>query len=664
MDTPFDHALAQHRAGDLVTAEALYRDALTRDPTHADAQHLLGVLRHQQGRHAEALALIDQAVAQRPSAAAYTNRAAVLTALGRLEDALASHDLALQQDPNLPQAHANKAEVLLALSRHADAVASYDRALALRADHAGNWLRRGDALHALARHQDALTSYDRALSCDTANAAAWLNRGVVLEALDRPEDAADSYHRAVALQPDNARAHANRGNALHGLDRHAAAIDCYDRAIVLGLDEPPVWFSRANALQALSRHDDALASFDRALTPRPDYVEALNNRGNSLRALSHYDAAIDSYQRALAVEPNSRQARINQGNVLQIMNRHEEALVCYDTVLMADPEHLDARWNGALCRLALGDFARGWRDFEWRDRLTMGIRPFAEPLWLGEPEIAGRTILLHAEQGLGDTLQFCRYATLLAARGARVVLEAQPPLQRLLATLDGVARVVARGDALGAFDLQCPLMSLPLAFGTTLATVPAAVPYLHADPRAAANWRARLAALPGVKIGLVWAGNPRSFNWIASEMDRRRSIALAEFAPLASVGGISLISLQKDAAGAQARDPPSGMTIHDWTDELTDFADTAALVEALDLVIGVDTSVVHVAGALGKPVWILNRYGACWRWLRERTDTPWYPTARLFRQPRAGDWDAVMAQVRAALPEFVAAAQIDPAQPR
>ena len=223
---------------------------------------------------------------------------------------------------------------------------------------------------------------------------------------------------------------------------------------------------------------------------------------------------------------------------------------------------------------------------------------------------------------------------------------------------------MARGDALGAFDLQCPLMSLPLAFGTTLETIPAAVPYLHADPRAAARWRARLAALPGVKIGLVWAGNPRSFNWIAAEMDRRRSIALARFAPLASVGGISLISLQKDAAGAQAREPPSGMTIHDWTDELTDFADTAALVQALDLVIGVDTSVVHVAGALGKPVWILNRYGACWRWLRERSDTPWYPTARLFRQPRPGDWDAVMAEVCGALPEFVATAQIQPAQLR
>ena len=649
MDNPFEAALERHRSGDLAGAAALYRKALARDPTHADAQHLWGVLLHQQGQNVEALALIDQALAHRPSAAAHTNRAAVLTALGRLEDALASHDLALQQDPTLPQAHANKGEVLLALSRHAEAVASYDRALALRADHAGNWLRRGDALQALGRPQDALASYDRALGCDTASALAWLNRGVVLEALDRPEDAADSYHRAVALQPENARAQANRGNALHALGRNTAAVDCYDRAIALGLDEPPVWLSRGNALQALNRHNDALASFDHALALRPGYVEALNNRGNSLRALSRYDAAIDSYLRALAVDPGSRQARINQGNVLQIINRHDDALACYDSVLATDPGHVDARWNGALCRLALGDFAHGWQDFEWRDRLTMGIRPFAEPLWLGQPEVAGRTVLLHAEQGFGDTLQFCRYAPLLAARGAHVVVETQPPLQRLLATLQGVERVVARGDALGPYDLQCPMMSLPLAFGTALETIPDTVPYLRADSGAVARWHTRLATLPGLKVGLVWAGNPRSFNWIAAEMDRRRSITLGQYAPLAAVPGISLISLQKDAAGAQARDAPPGMVIHDWTDELTDFADTAALVQALDLVIGVDTSVIHLAGAIGTPVWVLNRYDSCWRWMRDRNDTPWYPTMRLFTQPRPGDWDSVLAVIRTAL---------------
>jgi len=653
MDTPFEQALALHRSGDLAGAEALYRAILARDPAHADALHLLGVALHQQGRNQEALGLIDQALARRSSAAAHSNRAAVLFAMGRLEDALDSHDQALRQAPDLPQTHANKGEVLLALSRHADALASYDRSLGLRGDHAGSWFGRGFALQALARHEEALASYDAALAREADHALAWLNRGVVLEALGRHEAAVASYDRTLVLWPDNARAHANRGNALHALGDHAAAVESYARATALGLDFAPVWLSRANALQELDRHEEALASYDRALALQPDYVEALNNRGNALRALTRYEAAIASYDQALALNPGSRQARVNKGNVLQIVNQHDVALDCYDTVLAVDPDHVDAHWNGALCRLALGDFTRGWREFEWRHQI-MQARQFAAPLWLGQEEVAGRTVLLHAEQGFGDTLQFCRYAPLLVASGARVVVETQPLLQRLLTTLDGIERVVAQGDALGAFDLHCPLMSLPLALGTTLETVPDEVPYLRADPTTVAGWRTRLDALPGLKVGLVWAGNPRSFNWIAAEMDRRRSFALAQFAPLGAVAGVTLISLQKDAAGSQARNPPAGMAIHDWTDELTDFADTAALVQALDLVISVDTSVVHVAGALGKPVWILNRHGACWRWLRGRSDTPWYPSARLFRQPRPGDWDAVIAEVCGALSDVVA----------
>jgi hypothetical protein len=388
-----------------------------------------------------------------------------------------------------------------------------------------------------------------------------------------------------------------------------------------------------------------LISYDRALGLRVDYVEAWNNRGNALRALTRYDDAIDSFARSLALDPASRQARVNTGNVLQIVDRHAEALICYESVLSDDPDHVDAHWNGSMCRLALGDFEQGWREFEWRHRLMMS-RGYIEPLWLGQDFAPGATILLHAEQGFGDTIQFCRYAPMVAALGARVVIETQPGLVRLLRTLDGVERVVGQGESTGPFDLQCPLMSLPLAFGTMVETIPAVVPYLRADPAAVAAWRARLGALPGIKVGLVWAGNPRSFNRIAAETDRRRSIPLSTYAPLASVPGVTFVSLQKDAAGEQARSPPAGLVLHDWTRELGNFADTAALVAALDLVIGVDTSVVHVAGALGVPVWILNRHGACWRWLRERTDTPWYPNARLFRQMRTGDWASVMVAVR------------------
>ncbi len=264
---------------------------------------------------------------------------------------------------------------------------------------------------------------------------------------------------------------------------------------------------------------------------------------------------------------------------------------------------------------------------------------------------ADRTILLHAEQGYGDTLQFCRYVPLVAQR-ARVVLGVPTALRRLMASLPGDKLIVTEDDALPPFDLHCPLLSLPLAFGTTLATIPATIPYLRADRLLTARWRKRLTALPGLKVGLVWAGESSQAMADAQARDRRRSIPLARLARLGDVPRVSLVSLQKGAAATQAREPPAGLTIHDWTDELTDFADTAALVAGLDLVISVDTAVAHLAGALGKPVWVLNRADACWRWLRDRSDSPWYPTVRLFRQPTHGDWDPVITEVAAALATF------------
>ncbi len=301
----------------------------------------------------------------------------------------------------------------------------------------------------------------------------------------------------------------------------------------------------------------------------------------------------------------------------------------------------------------MGRFEAGWRLYEWRKKLDKpaSSRVYPQPEWLGVEDIAGKTLFLHWEQGLGDTIQFCRYARLAEARGARVIMEVQQPLYRLLRQISPTIQIIGQGEKPAAFDYHCPLLSLPLAFRTTLETIPAAVPYLHADPDRAARWRHRLAALPGHKVGLVWAGDPnksRIPNRVIN-MDQRRSITLAHFSRLAEVVGVSFVSLQKGEAAAQARTPPEGMVLHDWTDELHDFADTAALVEALDLVISVDTSVVHLTGALGKPVWMLNRYDQCWRWLLDRIDSPWYPTARLFRQQSPGDWHGVIRAVAAAL---------------
>ncbi len=337
------------------------------------------------------------------------------------------------------------------------------------------------------------------------------------------------------------------------------------------------------------------------------------------------------------------------------LGRREEALASCERAIALKPDSPEAHFNKGACHLALGDYERGWEGYEWRwqTRHAAALPDFPGPLWRGDAAIANQTILVHAEQGFGDSLQFCRYVPMLARR-ARVVLDVPRPLARLLASLDCDMQIVARGDDLPPFDAWIPMLSLPRAFNTTLATIPAAVPYLRADPEQASRWRDRLAALPGRKVGLVWAGSPLSPQPRALAMDRRRSMTLQQFAPLAEIPGLCLISLQKGEGAPQASTPPDGMVLHDWTNELRDFADTAALVEALDLVISVDTSVVHLAGALARPVWVLNRFDQCWRWLSGRTDSPWYPTARLFRQPEPGDWGSVIGEVAEALRNLTA----------
>jgi len=311
-----------------------------------------------------------------------------------------------------------------------------------------------------------------------------------------------------------------------------------------------------------------------------------------------------------------------------------------------------------------GRLEAGWKEYEWRwqtTQLSGRARDFLAPLWDGTA-IEDRTILLHAEQGFGDTLQFCRYVPLIAC-GARIILEVQAPLVRLLSRLPGVTQIVAHGDGLPPFDLHCPLLSLPRAFGTTLDTIPAVTPYLSADPALAANWHERLAGLDDLRIGLVWAGSQRLNRPEEAAFDRRRSIALDAMAPLGEASGVSFISLQKDELAAQAIHPPHEMRLHDFTADLHDFEDTAALIVNLDLVISVDTSVAHLAGALGKPVWLLNRFDTCWRWLLNRDDSPWYPTLRQFRQPGPGDWNSMIREVRDAL-QHLAAGDRDQLQPR
>jgi tetratricopeptide (TPR) repeat protein len=620
----FGEGLAHHQAGRLAEAEANYNRVLATRPDHFDARHLLGIVCHQRGNHAEAVRHFDMALRRsRNNIHALNNRGSALAELKRFDEALASYDRAIAAKPDYADALSNRGNVLKELKRFEEALASYDRAIAARPDYAEAHSNRGSVLHELKRFEEALASCDRALVLRPNYAAAHSNRGSALHALKRFEEALASYDRALALQPDFAQAHSNRGNALH----------------------------------ELHRFDEALANFDRAIALQPNFAEAHCNRGNALRLLQRFDAALASYDRAIALRPDFAEAHCNRGSVLQELNRYDDAVTSYDHAIAIRPDFADARFNVGGARLLAGDFARGWEEYEWRwdtEQLRGVKRNFAQPQWLGSDEISGKTILIHAEQGLGDTLQFCRYIPRVAERAAHVIFEVQNPLQELMSALPGGAQVVSRGNPLPDFDMHCPLLSLPLAFGTALETVPSQVPYLCAPEPKIGAWRDRLGKHERSRIGLVWAGNPRKELPGSNLIDRQRSMTFDQLAPVLEVKECEFHSLQKgDDAVAQLRGSALRHRVIDWTDDLRDFSDTAALIENLDLVIAVDTSVAHLAGALAKPFWLLNRYMTCWRWLLDREDSPWYPTARQFRQDERREWDDVLARVAVALREHV-----------
>ncbi len=429
---------------------------------------------------------------------------------------------------------------------------------------------------------------------------------------------------------------------------YAGALTHMDAALAQRPDYAEAHSNRGNVLQAMGRCEESLASFDRALACQPSAADAWFNRSNALKELGRFDEALTSVDRAIALQPSFAQAHCNHGNLCQVLGQFAQALVSFERAVALRPDYAEAQWNSAYTHLLLGDLAMGLPLLEWRWRArnrSADDRHQEIPLWLGQTDLAGKTILLYAEQGYGDTLQFCRYASLLAARGAKVVLEVQPSLKSLLASLAGAPAVLATGERLPAVDYRCPLLSLPLAMHTDADTIPGGVPYLGVDPALAAAWQAKLGARRApLRIGLAWSGSG------AHENDRNRSLSLAMLLAAFDGADVECFSLQKDVRADDRAALEADDRIRHFGDELRDFADTAALVAAMDLVISVDTSVAHLAGALAKPVWLLLPFPPDWRWLLDRDDSPWYPTARLFRQPHHGDWATPLRRVADALP--------------
>jgi tetratricopeptide (TPR) repeat protein len=472
-----------------------------------------------------------------------------------------------------------------------------------------------------------------------------INFANVLHGLKRDDEALATIDKALALRPGDPDALLHRGNALIALNRPNDALPCFDAVLARDAGHRDALLNRGVARATLGHHEQALADFDAILARMPSDAEALYNRGTALIELGRYAEALFAFDKVLAAAPQHLRAWTNRGRALQALNRHEEAIASFDKALAIDKNYGDAHFNAALSLLALGNFRRGFADYEWRWKrtgMTDARRGYRGRLWLGEYPIDRRTILLLAEQGLGDTIQFIRYAPLLAQMGANVVLEVQPELKALLSTVSGVASCHARGETLPAFDVYCPLGSLPLALKTETSSVPATLPYVRTDDAQIAKWRPALEGLPGKRVALTWAGHARHAN------DRNRSIDLKLLEPLFKCEGISFVSIQRDLRGDDAaRLAQFGIT--DFGPRLADMTDTAAVLALTDLLVSVDTSVVHLAGAMGREAWVMLPFMPDWRWTLTNERSPWYPTMRLFRQRAPGDWPNVIATVRDAL---------------
>jgi len=618
---------------------------LRRYPGDYDAVRLLAELCCQVGQLHEAAPLLRRAISINPNVAAvHFNLGSVCEAIGEHDAAITSYDQAIALDQKFAPAYFNRGLALAAANRLDEALASFDSLVALVPSDAEAHNNRGSVLRNLGRPLEAVASFDRALTLRPDLVEAMINLGAVLRDLRRPEDALPWLERALSLAPSAADVHINRARALADLDRPGEALASYDIGLSLDPGNAHAWYDRANALAALARHPAAIESYDRALALRSDHADAYNNRGIALLAVLRPQEALASFDSAIRLRSDFADAHSNRGNALYELKRPTEAAASYDRAIALRADFANPIKNKSYILLQAGAFEEGWKLYEARKQSSdaVGNRTFTQPVWLGESDIAGKTILVHAEQGLGDTIQFCRYLSRLNSFGARVLFAPQPSLRRLMETLAAPCELVDADEPSLVFDTHVPLLSLPLACKTNEATIPAAVPYLAANAERARAWRARLGET-GFRVGICWQGNR------LSPTDLGRSFPIAMFEGLAKIDGVRLICLQKGEAERDLDSLPPGMsveTLGSAFDAGSDgFIDTAAVMQCLDLIVTSDTAVAHLAGALARPVWLAVKHVPEWRWMLDRSDSPWYPTMRIFRQPNPGDWRSVFSEI-------------------
>jgi tetratricopeptide (TPR) repeat protein len=606
--------LQHHQAGDPAQAEQCYRQVLQAEPSNPDALALLG---------------------------------AACIELGRLEEAAERLQQALRLKPTHAAAHDNLGIVLAKLERLEEAADQFHQALRLNPSHAETYMNLGNVQSLLGQHRQAEATYRRAISMRPDSALAHFHLGNTLKDQRRSDEAVACYHQALRLKPHDSRIHNNLGSLLQEQGKLDAAVACFQEAIHCQPDYGLAYSNLGNAYREQGKLDEAVAYCQQALRFNPDSAEAHNTLGAALMTQGKVDQALASFQPAVRLKPGFANAYHNLGAAVLEQGKPEEALASFRQAILHQPDYAVAHMSLGMVEMFLGNFQQGWPEYEWRwQTKDFALRPFAQPRWDGA-SFSGKTILLFAEQGLGDTLHFIRYAPLVKARGGMVVVETQPALLPLLAGCRGIAQLVAVGSPLPPFDLYAPLLSLPGILGTTVATVPAIVPYVFPDPDLERHWRSELSSIRGFKVGINWQGNAQH------KKDRQRSMPLDQFAPLAQVPGVKLISLQKGPGSEQVATLGTRFAVIDLGPRLDEaagpFMDTAAVMKSLDLVISSDTATAHLAGALGVRVWLALPFVPDWRWMVERPDSPWYPTMRLFRQARPGDWHDVFERMARAL---------------
>ena len=597
----FQKGLTFHKQGQLTDAKLIYESVLKKDPRNLDALNFLGVLALQVGDFHIAIKIITQAIDIEPnSAILFNNLGIAQKSLKHFDKAIINFDKAIHIKPDYAEAHSNLGNALQDLQRSEEALISYEKAIHIKPDYAEALFNSGNALQDLQRLEEALISYEKAIHIKPDYAEAYYNRGNTLQKLQQLEDALISYDKAIHIKQDYAEAFANRGYVLQTLNKMASAIDSFDKAISINPEYAEAHYNRGCLLQKFEKYDESAASFNNAISLNAQYSEAYFNLGLALIELKEFDAAITNFDKVISIDPN----------------------------------FLSAHTSKSLVLLLTGNLHAGFELYEWRSRVnrTNSTFPnFPQPHWLGTEPLKNKAILLRSEQNLIDTIQFCRYAALLDLLGALVLLEVEKPLVNILASVKGVHQIFSMGDSLPKFDYQCSLMSLPLAFKTTLDTIPSQIPYIFPSDDRRKKWVSQIGD-NGFKIAI-------------SLDSANKSPPLALIEDIANVNSVRLISLQNKDHLKHFGTYPIGLNIEILEDFFEDgddlYLDSAAVLQCVDLLITGDTALAHLAGALGVRTWMPIDYLPDWRWFLDRIDSPWYPNHRLFRQPKRGDWISV-----------------------